>query len=66
MNLAELYQSQGKYDEAEPLYVECLRMQREVLGDNHPDKLISMNNLAGFCQSQQKFIETCRIGIGKM
>jgi len=39
-NLAVLYQSQGKYDEAEPLYVECLRIRREVLGDNHPDTLI--------------------------
>jgi len=38
-NLAALYQSQGKYDEAEPLYVECLKLRREVLGDNHPDTL---------------------------
>jgi len=56
-NLAGLYESQGKYDEAEPLYVECLRMRREVLGDNHPDTLSSMNNLAVLYKSQGKYDE---------
>ena len=45
-NLADIYGSQGKYDQAEPLYVECLDLRKAILGASHPDTLISMNNLA--------------------
>ena len=51
-NLAGLYKNQGKYDLAEPLYVECLELRKTILGPNHPDTLISMNNLAGLYESQ--------------
>ena len=54
-NLAALYRSQGKYDKAEPLYVECLAKRKEILGDDHPDTLSSMNNLAGLYRSQGKY-----------
>jgi hypothetical protein len=40
-NLAGLYFSQGKYDQAEALFVECLL----VSGDKHPNTLNSLNNL---------------------
>jgi len=40
-NLAVLYESQGKYAEAEPLYVECLRKSGAELGDNHPETLLN-------------------------
>ena len=46
-NLPVLYNSQGKYDQAEPLYVECLELQkaiRTVLGASHPGTLSSMSN----------------------
>ena len=36
ITLARLYDSQGKYDAAEPPYKECLEMRKEVLGDRHP------------------------------
>jgi CHAT domain-containing protein len=45
-NLAGLYQEQGRYDEAEPLYREALEGMREALGPRHPDTLVSLNNLA--------------------
>ena len=45
-NLAFLYNSQGRYGEAEPLYREALQASREVLGPRHPDTLGSLNNLA--------------------
>ena len=31
------------------LYAEALQVQREVLGPEHPDTLLSMNNLAVLC-----------------
>ena len=36
-NLAELYHSQGRYSEAEPLYIKGLRILRQKLGENHPN-----------------------------
>ncbi|NCR10924.1 MAG: tetratricopeptide repeat protein [Microcystis aeruginosa LG13-11] len=35
-NLAYLYQSQGRYPEAEPLYLEAINIATQVLGENHP------------------------------
>jgi hypothetical protein len=46
-NFASLKKLQRKYDEAESLNVECLKMRREVLGNTHPNTLATMNNLAG-------------------
>ena len=40
-----LLKSQGKYDEAMPYYVEALETQRRILGDEHPDTLVSINAL---------------------
>ncbi|WP_048323659.1 pre-peptidase C-terminal domain-containing protein, partial [Crocosphaera watsonii] len=36
-DLAQLYQSQGRYSEAEPLFKTALAIKKEQLGDNHPD-----------------------------
>jgi tetratricopeptide (TPR) repeat protein len=44
--LAELFRNKGEYDRALPLYEECLAKRKRVLGDNHPDTLISLGNLA--------------------
>jgi tetratricopeptide (TPR) repeat protein len=35
-NLALLYQSQGRYTEAEPLYLEAINIATQALGENHP------------------------------
>ncbi len=35
-NLASLYHSQGRYDEAEPLYQRSLAIREKALGENHP------------------------------
>ena len=42
----QLFQ-QSRYGEAEPLFKQVLEIRRRVLGDNHPDTTISLNNLAG-------------------
>jgi len=44
--LAGLYLNQGRYDEAEPLYLDTLKSLKRVLGDEHPDTLASVKTLA--------------------
>ena len=56
-NLASLYESQGRYGEAEPLYLRALAASEKVLGPEHPDTLGSVNNLAGLYQSQERYEE---------
>ncbi len=36
-NLAALYNTQGCYTEAEPLYLQALELSERVLGENHPN-----------------------------
>ena len=54
-NLAELYRKQGKYEAAEPLYVDALAMWKKLFGEVHPSVASSMNNLAGLYYSQGKY-----------
>jgi tetratricopeptide (TPR) repeat protein len=58
-NLAALYDSQGRYDEAEPLMVEALEMRRRVHGaeKDHPDIATSLNNLATLYYHTGRFQE---------
>jgi Tetratricopeptide repeat len=46
-NLAGLYDIQGRYAEAEPLYLRALAIREAVLGMQHPTVATSLNNLAG-------------------
>jgi tetratricopeptide (TPR) repeat protein len=55
--LAGLYDSQGKYKEAEPLYQQALALSQKLLGDDHPHVAQSLNNLAGLYYSQGKYKE---------
>ncbi|MFM7716653.1 MAG: CHAT domain-containing protein, partial [Microcystis sp.] len=56
-NLAGLYESQGRYSEAEPLYKQALAISKQQLGDNHPDTAISLNNLAELYRVQGRYSE---------
>ncbi len=56
-SLAVLYQSQGRYSEAEPLYKQALQLREKVLGKEHPDTLDSIDGLAGLYQSQGRHSE---------
>ncbi len=56
-NLALLYESQGRYEEAEPLYLQAIDIDKTVLGENHPDYAIDLNNLAGLYRSQGHYEE---------
>ncbi|TRT70015.1 MAG: tetratricopeptide repeat protein, partial [Microcystis sp. M_OC_Ca_00000000_S217Cul] len=56
-NLAALYDSQGRYTEAEPLYLEALDLRKRLLGDNHPSVALSLNNLAALYCYQGRYTE---------
>jgi tetratricopeptide (TPR) repeat protein len=45
-NLANVLNSQGKYEEAEEMHRRTLEPREKVLGKEHPDTLAGMNNLA--------------------
>jgi tetratricopeptide (TPR) repeat protein len=44
-NLANLYESQGKYAEAEPLFLQALEIAERLLGVNHPNTSTIRENL---------------------
>ncbi len=54
-NLAGLYEEQGRFNEAEPLYERSLSFFKQELGDNHPDVATSLDNLASIYQSQGRY-----------
>ncbi len=45
-NLAFLYNTQGQYAQAEPLYKRSLAIYEKALGPDHPDVAMSLENLA--------------------
>ncbi|ELS03565.1 tetratricopeptide repeat protein [Xenococcus sp. PCC 7305] len=52
-----MYQRQGKYAEAEHLYLQALEIGKKHLGEKHPDVANSLNGLAGLYQKQRKYTE---------
>ena len=56
-NLAVLYQAQGRYAEAEPLYKRALAIREKALGPDHPDVGTRLNNLAGLYRAQGRYAE---------
>ena len=56
-NLAALYDTQGKYAEAEPLFRRSLAIWEMALGPEHPDVAQSLNNLAELYRAQGKYAQ---------
>lgn len=54
-NLANLYYDHGKYQNAEPLFLEALNIRKKVLGIDHPDTATSINDLAELYNTQGKY-----------
>ncbi|MEH2407794.1 MAG: tetratricopeptide repeat protein [Nostoc sp.] len=44
-NLAALYESQGRYSDAEPLYIQAVAIAEKQLGANHPNTITIRKNL---------------------
>ena len=47
----------GRYDEAEELFVQVRETRKRVLGEEHPDTLTSMANLASTFWNQGRWKE---------
>jgi len=54
-NLAELYRYQGKYEQAEPLYLRALSIFEQRLGAEHPYTAEVLHGLAELYQQQGKY-----------
>ncbi len=55
--LGLVYDAQGKYAEAEPLYKRSLAILENALGPEHPDVAKSLNNLAELYRAQGHYAE---------
>jgi tetratricopeptide (TPR) repeat protein len=55
--LAGLYESQGRYSEAEALYLQALKIDQRLFGSDHPTLATDFNNLAGLYESQGRYSE---------
>ena len=55
--MANVLDDEGHYAEAEKLDRETLDIQRRVLGPEHPDTLMSMNNLATVLEHEGHYAE---------
>ena len=57
-NLAGRYQAEGNYQEAEKLYKEALKIQKEKWDKDHPSLLSAINFVAGVYKDQGKYQKT--------
>ena len=52
-----MYQAEARYAQAAPLLSEVLRTGRRVLGEQHPDTLATLNNVAELYRRQNQYAE---------
>jgi CHAT domain-containing protein len=52
-----LYNDQGRYADAEPLYKRSLAIREKALGPDHPDVALTLNNLAGVYGDQKRYAD---------
>ena len=55
--LAGLYRSQGRYSEAELLYLQAVEIDRRSLPEDHPNLATNLNNLAALYYFQGRYSE---------
>ncbi|PSB26571.1 hypothetical protein C7B82_19315 [Stenomitos frigidus ULC18] len=60
-NLAYLYKSQGRYAEAEPLFLRALAIRVEKLGDDHPSTKAVRQNFRRFLQQVMEAGQTTQL-----
>ena len=62
-NLAITYKHLGKYEDAERLQIEVLRLRSSLLGAEHPDTIFAMGNLANTQHSLEKYADAEKLQI---
>ncbi|OBS15388.1 hypothetical protein FPOA_13777 [Fusarium poae] len=65
-NLASTYRNQGRWEEAEKLFVEVMETSKAKLGVDHPDTLTSMANLASTFWNQGRWEEAEKLDVEVM
>jgi tetratricopeptide (TPR) repeat protein len=55
--LALLYKAQGRYSDAEPLFLRALEIGEQQLGNDHPAVATWLNNLATLYSDQERYSE---------
>jgi tetratricopeptide (TPR) repeat protein len=55
--LAYLYFEQGRYAEAEPLFLQALELSKRLLGQENPNVATILNNLALLYLEQGRYAE---------
>ncbi|CAN0517577.1 unnamed protein product, partial [Ectocarpus sp. 12 AP-2014] len=55
--MALSFRAQGKYEEADPLYLRAIDIGENTLGLDHPALAARLNNRAGLLADQGKYIE---------
>ncbi|MBL8151067.1 MAG: tetratricopeptide repeat protein, partial [Blastocatellia bacterium] len=53
-NLAELYRSQGRNEQAEPLHLQALEIQKNIFGWHHPNTIVMLQNIVLVYINQDK------------
>ena len=52
INLADLYRKQGRYEQAEPIYLRALHLWEQKLGREHPQVAFPLTGLATLYREQ--------------
>ena len=65
-NIANIYDDQGKYEEALEYYQKDLEITVRPVGQDHPDVAVSYQNLAAVYQSQGNHVQTKEMTTGLM
>jgi tetratricopeptide (TPR) repeat protein len=55
--LADVFQHQGRYEQAEQLYQWVLAIREPLLGEEHPDTIEALAGLVNLCRDQGKDAE---------
>lgn len=56
-SLAYLFRVTGRFSEAESLYLKALGKRKRLLGEDHPDTVVSVNNLASLYKNTGRMSE---------
>ena len=56
-NLGFAYYKQGKYNQAEPLFVRSLAIKQRLLGPKHSEVAVALNNLSSVYKAQNRYLK---------